>query len=241
MRLHNLFCRSMLAACCCLAMDKGALWADGVTRSVEPVEGGCKVTLAWDFSGKVESDLIIEERLAEGWTVDGSTVPFGSLDATWFSGPVAKFAVKPMLLASAGSITFTVVPVGDDPAGSSSGKWMMYLSGTMRKGTVVGDSAIASIGGTNGASQTNGSSGATAVETAVAISSFKVLGGGAIELSYSGVAKAGTIVVEGCQGLGKGWNEIQRSAASLGDGKVVMSSDDAAGCSFFRMKLLTEE
>jgi len=241
MRLQNLFCRSMLAACCCMAMAKSPLLADGVTRSVEPVEGGCKVTLAWDFSGKVESDLIIEERLPEGWTVDDSTVPFGSFDATWFSGPVAKFAVKPSLLASAGSISFTVVPGGDDPAGSSSGKWMMYLSGAMRKGTVAGDSSIASLGGTNGTSVANGTSDTTEVETALAISSFKVLGGGAIELTYSGVAKVGTIVVEGCQGLGKGWNEVKRATASIGDGKVVMSSDDAAGCSFFRMKLLTEE
>ena len=252
MRLDNLLhvrrsldtapCRVVLAACCCMALAKSPLLADGVTRSVEPVAGGCRVTLAWDFSGKVESDLIIEERFGEGWAVDGSTVPFGSLDATWLSGPVAKFAVKPSLLASAGSISFTVVPGGDGLACPTSGKWMMYLSGTLRKGAVAGDSALASLVGTTGTPQVGGTSDVQEkAETPVAISSFKVLGRGAIELSYSGVAKSGTIVVEGCRGLGRGWSEIKRATAASGDGKVVISPDDLGGCSFFRMKLLTEE
>ena len=111
-RFHGSGLRPFLAACACAALMQGALFAEGVTRTVEPVLGGCRVTLAWDFSGSVESDLILEERFAAGWTVDGATVPFASLDASWLSGTVARFAVKPSLLSQAGSITFTIVSDG---------------------------------------------------------------------------------------------------------------------------------
>ena len=90
--------KKRLAALACLASN--LLLADGVTRSVEPVPGGCRITLAWEFSGKVESDLIIEERFAPGWSVVDSTVPFGSLDASWLSGHMARFAVKSAMVST---------------------------------------------------------------------------------------------------------------------------------------------
>ena len=230
----------IFAAFVALAMP---LWADGVARSVEPVAGGCKVTLAWNFSGKVESGLVIEERFPSGWSVVDSTVPFGSLDASWFSCNVARFAVKPSLLSEAGSITFTVAAADGAAEGSVSGDWKMYLSGSLVKGGIVGagvqalasgDGAAAS--GGSGGTETNG----TLVETAVAIKSFNILGD-SIMLTYSGVAKAGTLVVEGCEGLGKAWTEVKRTAVGAGDGSVVFGADDASASRFFRLKLLTEE
>ena len=230
--------KKRLAALACLASN--LLLADGVTRSVEPVPGGCRITLAWEFSGKVESDLIIEERFAPGWSVVDSTVPFGSLDASWLSGHVARFAVKPSLLAGSGSISFTVVPGGSTGPGTVAGDWKMYLSGSLKKGRTGGEDAIkAGVSGTlGGPSCATAGSGEGAV--AVAIKSFKIVSG-AVELEYSGVAKPGILAVEGCEGLGGGWKEIARLPVAAGDGKVSLGLSSAGASRFFRMKLFTEE
>jgi hypothetical protein len=237
--------RARAVAAAFAAIMPFALLADGVTRSVEPVAGGCRVTLAWEFTGKVESDLIIEERLAKGWFVDDATVPFGSLDASWFSGNVARFAVKPTLLANAGSISFMVVYGEGVASGAVAGDWKMYLDGELSKGAVAGQSGLAALSaaaGTNGTDGTTGSAEKTGVvEKAVAITSFKILGGGVVELSYRSVSKAGTIVVEGCEGLGKAWNEVKRVAVNAGDASVRLEPGEIGGSRFFRIKLLTDE
>ena len=182
-RFHGSGLRPFLAACACAALMQGALFAEGVTRTVEPVLGGCRVTLAWDFSGSVESDLILEERFAAGWTVDGATVPFASLDASWLSGAVARFAVKPSLLSQAGSITFTVVSDGATASGAVSGDWKMYRDGALRKGVVSGALVVASLvdAATNGnkavAGGESGASGSAAGGTSLAITSFKMTKG----------------------------------------------------------------
>lgn len=232
-------------ACALVALAQCGLYADGMTRSLEPVAGGCKVTLAWEFSGKIESDLVIEERFAQGWAVADSTVPFGSLDASWFSGSVARFAVKPSLLGSAGSISFTVVCGESTAAGNVAGDWKMYCDGALRKGAVTGESVMSAladgVGGgcaAGGAAEASGTG--SMVETAVAVKSFKVVAGG-IELGYSGVTKAGTLVVEGCEGLGKSWKEVARATVPSGDGKVSVKQDNVGTSRFFRMKLLTVE
>ncbi len=233
--------KAALALCACIAFAQCPVVADGVIRSVEPVAGGCRVTLAWDFSGNVESDLIIEERLAQGWTVDDSTVPFSSLDASWFSGAVARFAVKPSMLSEAGSISFTVV--SGDPAlpGTVAGDWKMYLSGSLRKGAVAGADGLSALAADSSSVGKTGSAAASSSETAVAIASFKVLPGGVVELSYSSLGKSGTLVVEGCEGFGKAWTEVSRTAVSSDDGKVSLESAEVGSCRFFRLKLLTEE
>lgn len=241
-----------LALCLGCALS-GAAYADGVTRSVEPVAGGCKVTLAWEFSGKVESDLVIEERLAPGWAVDDATVPFGSLDASWFSGSVARFAVKPALLSQAGSISFTVVPGEGATSGMAKGDWKMYLAGELRKGNVSGTSemtvpVVAQSGsGTSGNSGNSGTSGSSdnskasgISETSVAIASFKV-SGGVVELSYSGAPRAGTLAVEGCETFGKPWNVLKLVPIAAGDGKIALTQDESGKCRFFRLKLQWEE
>ena len=231
---------SMTALCVCTALECGSLFADGVTRSVEPVPGGCKVTLAWEFTGKVESDLVIEERLAQGWSVDSATVPFASLDASWFSGGVARFAVKPALLTEAGVISFTLMSDTGIACGTVSGDWKMYLNGALRKGGIAGQNTLNAIPMKTVASGTVGATGTTGTaETPVAITSFEIVGG-AVELSYSGVGKVGTLVVEGCAGLGKPWMEVKRNAVSAGHGKVILQLSEADGCNFFRIKLLTE-
>ena len=238
------FCYS-LALATLVALAQGDLHADGVTRSVEPVVGGCKVTLAWEFSGRVESDLVIEERFAQGWAVADSTVPFGSLDASWFSGSVARFAVKPSLLGSAGSISFTVVCGEFIAAGLAAGDWKMYCDGALRKGAVTGESvmtaladAVSGSGATSGVAEASGTG--SVEEAAVAVKSFKVVTGG-IELGYSGVTKDGTLVVEGCDGLGKSWNEVAIAAVPPGDGTVFVKQDNVGTSRFFRMKLLPVE
>ena len=232
----------------CVTFVPTFVWADVVTRSVEPVASGCKVTLSWDFAGSVESALVIEERFAPGWTVDGSTVPFGSLDASWLSGNVARFAVKPSLLAEAGSISFIVDSGEGATAGTVTGDWKMYLAGSLQKGTVVGSGALAALSANEGAAGTLGAAGTAGVagnvsiiEKAVAITSFKMLGGGVVELSYSGIERAGTLVVEGCEGLGKPWSEVRRDVVQAGSGNVRMEPGESAGLRFFRLKLLTEE
>lgn len=229
----------------CFCMAVTSVFADGVTRTVEPVPGGCEVTIAWEFSGKVESDLIIEERFPQGWSVDDSTVPFGSLDASWFSGRMARFAVKPGLLSEAGSISFTVMSGEGGTSGAVSGDWKLYLGGGLRKGRTAGADGLAALSGATAAGTAAGTGAAAAGTGAaagkpVAITSFKVVGG-AIELSYSGVGEAGTLVVEGGRGLvGKSWAEIKRLAVAAGDGKVEVGLGEAAGCCFFRIKFLSE-
>lgn len=258
--------RPFLAACACAALMQGALFAEGVTRAVEPVPGGCRVTLAWEFSGRVESDLILEERFAPGWTVDGATVPFGSLDASWLSGSVARFAVKPSLLAQAGSISFTVVADGASTSGMVAGDWKMYLDGSLRKGTVAGAVAVASLGGAatdgtgtagDGAAGTPGSTGAG---TGIAITAFKMTdgatrvsalsngagaraqsGGTLFEFAYAGLERSGTLVVEGCETLGGAWTAVKRVAASAGDGTVALTPGEAGDNRFFRLKFVAEE
>ncbi len=234
----------VVTLCLGLAVS-GPLWADGVTRTVESVSGGCKVTLAWEFSGRVESDLIIEERLASGWTVDTKTVPFDLLDATWFSDHVARFAVKPTLLAKAGSINFTVIPAEGSAPGAVSGGWKMYLDGTLEKGTVGGDFALAAAAGTSTDSSMGSTSSGTAASTPVAkplaVTSFKMLNGGGCQLSYRGARMAGTVVVEGCESLGKKWIELTRAAKSAGDGAIKLDAEGLKGCRFMRMKILVTE
>lgn len=235
----------VLALCACVALSWRPLFADGVTRQVEPVPGGCRVTLAWDFSGKVDSDLVIEERFRQGWYVDNSTVPFGMLDASWFSGSTARFAVKPSVLAAAGSISFVVVP-GDVAAPSTvSGNWKIYIDGTRMKGSVSGQQELQSLGGALAVNKSSVRSGVKAssnvVKASVAITSFKMTDGLFRELAYSGVAVSGILVVEGCEGLGKAWKEIKRMAVSAGDGIVALEPREAGSCCFMRLKLLTDK
>ena len=243
---------SVLALCLGLSFVQGSLWADGVTRSLEPVVGGCKVTLAWAFSGKVESDLIIEERLAPGWTVDSTTVPLVLLDATAFSGSVARFALKPTLLSNAGSFSYVVRPIAETDSGTVSGDWQMYLGGALRNGSVSGQTGLSFFATATHflqADQTTAFAGAAdsdaasqSVETAVAIAAFKVLDESHVRLSYVGLKKAGTLYVEGCVGLGRDWRPITSKAVSAGDGEVELSTSTVDGTfCFYRMKLLTTE
>ena len=240
------FVQTMAVVLCLgLVLAQGSLWADGVTRSVEPLPGGCKVTLAWAFSGKVESDLVIEERFAPGWSVDDATVPFGSLDATWFSGTVARFAVKNSLLATPGSISFTVKSRIGVVSGTVAGDWQAYLGGLPQKGAVAGNTALA-VSALASQSQAGGAADSAAnakiVEKAVSIASFKIVGGSQIELSYRGLSTAGTLVVEGCEGLGKTWTEVKRvENVPAGEGKVTLTQEEAGVCRFYRMKLFTTE
>ena len=238
-----------LALCCCMALSQNALFG-GVTRTIKQVSGGCRVTLAWDFSGSVESDLIIEERFSQGWLVDDSTVPFSSLDAMWFSGGVIRLAVKSTSLAKAGSISFKVAPGEVGANGQASGDWKLYLGGKLREGSVVGQKSLSvpqessptpGTAGTIGTSGTDVTAGTTVVEMPVAISSFKMRDGAFRELSYSGLSKAGTLVVEGCEGLGGEWREVKRLAVAAGDGSLLLESGEVGGCCFMRLKLLTKE
>ena len=230
--------KKRLAALACLASN--LLLADGVTRAVEPVPGGCRVTLAWEFSGKVESDLIIEERFAPGWSVVDSTVPFSSLDASWLSGHMARFAVKPSLLAGAGSISFTVVPGESAVAGAIAGNWKMYLSGSLKNGAIGGNDALQEGGSDAAGGQSGAAAGSGEDAVAVAIKSFKIVPG-AVELEYSGVAKPGILAVEGCEGLGGAWKEIARLPVAAGEGKVSLGLSNVGASRFFRMKLFAEE
>ncbi len=143
--------RSEMVACALvgLALAQGPLFGDGVTRLVEPLPGGCKVTLAWDFTGKVESDLVIEERFPADWSVDDATVLLDSLDAKWSADGVARFAVKPSALGERGAISFAVVARGGSAEpGKVSGDWKMYLDGKLREGTVDGRDGLSALAGT---------------------------------------------------------------------------------------------
>lgn len=233
---------SVFALCLGLALAQGSLWADGVTRSVEPVSGGCKVTLAWAFSGKVESDLVIEERLASGWSVDGESVSRDSLDAWCCTNSIARFAVNPTNVLN-GSISFRI---NGTSGGTVVGTWQLYLNGELRKGSVGGDSdlkvsvvanAVQSIPATGPSMETQTSK----VWRAIPIKSFRITANSSCELSYE-ATETGTLVVEGCEGLGKTWAEVKRvEKVSAGDGNVTLTQGEAGACRFYRMKLLTTE
>ena len=235
-------CGLKLALVFCLGLAQGSLWADGVMRSVESGSAGCKVTLAWTFSGKIESDLVIEERFSSGWLVDGSTVPVKSLDATWLPGSVARFAVKPTL-AKSGSISFMVTPADASVTGTIAGDWKMYLNGALQQGSILGTGSLrCARAGEQAQEALTAREATTCVELPVAISSFRVLGDGDSELTYSGVAKVGTLVVEGCENLGKPWREIRRvEDVRPGGGTVVLGAVESKGLHFMRIKLITEE
>lgn len=243
---------SVLALCLGMLLAQCSLWADGVKRSLEPVSGGCKVTLAWELSGKVCSDLIIEERLAPGWIVDSATVPFALLDATAFPGSVAKFAIKPTLLSNTGSFCFVVKPVGEVDSGTVSGDWRMYLDGTLQKGCISGQTCLSFLASatrylkagqaTISGGEANSSGGSQSAETAVAIAAFKVVDESHVLLSYAGLRNSGTLYVEGCVGLGRGWRPIMSRAVPAGDGEVELSTSTVDGTfCFYRMKVLTTE
>ena len=241
--------RSACALCMVLTLVQGVLWADVVvSRSITPKAGGCTVELSWEVSGKVESDLIIEERFSEGWSVDLDTLtPVDSLDAKWASpsASVARFAVKPSSLTSKSSISFDVKATEGITAGTVAGDWRMYLDGALKKGSVSGDAGLAAnslVHQNQAGGAANLAANAKTVETAVSIASFKVLGGSLIELSYKGLTKTGTLVVEGCEGLGKTWTKVKCvESVPIGDGNVTLTQEEVGECRFYRMKLLTEE
>lgn len=236
--------KSLIWGFLCIFAMRGTLFAQGVTRSIESVPGGCAVTVAWELAGKVESDLIVEERFDAGWAVDDTTVPFASLDASWINGNVARFAIKPSLLSKAGSITFTVKNTSASQSGKVAGDWKIYLGGQLRKGSVTGDALLtASVdtGVVDGPSAGDATSTVKTVEVAVPIKSFRMIGADKIELVYSSLAKAGTLVVNGCNGLGKEWKPVKRISVSAGDGSVILGTDEVGQCRFFKLKLETKE
>jgi hypothetical protein len=210
------------------------------------------VTLSWEFSGRVGSDLIIEERLAPGWIVDSATVPLVLLDATAFSGSVARFALKPTLLSNTGSFCFVVKPIDEVDSGMVSGDWQMYLGGTLQKGSVSGQTDLSFFATathylqagktTTSGSEANSNADSQSAETAVAIAAFKVVDESHVRLSYVGLRNPGTLCVEGCVGLGRGWRPIVSKAVSAGDGEVELSTSTVDGTfCFYRMKVLTTE
>lgn len=232
-----------------LTLAQGVVWADVVvTRSVTPKAGGCTVELSWEVSGKVESDLIIQENFSEGWSADlGTVTPTNSLDAKWASpsNPVVRFAAKPSSLSSKASISFDVKATEGAPAITVAGDWRMYLDGALKRGNVaeaMGLAANSLVHQNQTGGAANLAANAKTVETAVSIASFKVLGGSLIELSYKGLTKTGTLVVEGCEGLGKTWTKVKCvESVPIGDGNVTLTQEEAGECRFYRMKLLTEE
>lgn len=233
-----------------VALGLSSLWADGVTRSTVQVTGGCKVTLSWTFAGSVESDLVIEEQFAAGWSVDTSTVPYDKLDASWVSttasGAIARFAVKPSLLAGgAGSISYVVRPAAGMTTGIVSGNWRLYLNGALQKSMVAGGTALSALASApklmKRVSMSVRSAGEQTVEIPVVIKSFKLVDSSQIELSYDGLPKAGTLVIEGCENLGKAWSEIARTEVEPGNGAVAVKTEDVGTRRFMRMKLLTRE
>lgn len=219
-----------------VALAHGALFADGVRRSVEAVAGGCRVTLAWSFSAKAESDLVIEERLSEGWSVDGSTVPFSSLDASSFTSGGARFAVKPELLAKDGSISFVVRAAEGTPACIADGDWRMYLGGQLRHSVITGSARLSVAGGSSEDGDSVG--GGDGVE--IDITSFKVVDAVFREVSYAAVGGYGTLVVEGCAGLDGEWKEIKRVVVPAGEGRVILKIREVGDCRFLRLKFFKE-
>lgn len=243
---------SVLVLCLGLLLARCPLLADGVKRSLEPVSGGCKVTLSWELSGRVGSDLIVEERLAQGWVVDSTTVPFALLDATAFSGSVAKFALKPTLLSNTGSFCFVVKPIGEVGSGTVSGDWRMYMDGTLQKGSISGQTSLSFLAtatrylqaaqATTSGGETNSNGDSQSANAAVAIAGFKVVDESHVRLSYTGLRNSGTLYVEGCVGLGRDWRPIISRAVPAGDGEVELSTSTVDGTfCFYRMKVLTTE
>ena len=237
--------RSACALCMVLTLVQGALWADVVvTRSITPKVGGCTVELSWEVSGKVESDLIIEERFSEGWSVDLDTLtPVDSLDAKWASpsASVARFAVKPSLLSSKSSISFDVKATEGISAGTVAGDWRMYLDGALKKGSVSGDAGLAVQESKTLSKSVMDTSGTKTVEMAVTIASMSILGDSGVKLAYKNLPKAGTLVVEGCENLGAGWVKIAERTVSAGDCEIELTSQEVGSRHFMRTKLLTEE
>ena len=229
----------MLLAAVFAAALAGESFAEGVIRTIKPISGGCKVTLAWEFSEKAGSDLILEEQLASGWKVATESVPFNLLDATWFSGSTARFAVKRALAAKAGSISFNVFADKSAVAGAVKGGWMIYLGGKLKDKVTDGAVALTLGGtGTGGGAVAGGGSGSVSEGEQIAITSFKLLNDGQVELAYAGVAQAGMIVIEGCEGLDLPWVELKRLSVSAGDGKVILTTGEVGGSRFIRIKLL---
>lgn len=227
-----------------LTLAQGAVWADGVTRSVEPVSGGCKVTLAWAFSGKVESDLVIEERFPTGLSVE--SIQADLLDAAWFTNSIVRFAVNPTNVAN-GSISFTITSDSAHDVGKIAGNWQLYLDGALQHGPVGGvddlpaSGAVALIPSSTKLSGLGVAEQAVEVEIPVPIKAFKVEAGPQFVLSYAGLPADGILVVEGCAGLGQGWGAAKRENVRAGDGSVVLNAKEAEGFRFYRMKLLTME
>lgn len=212
--------------------------ANGVKRTIN----GCTVTLKCVFTGPVESDLVIEEQFTSGWTIDTSSVQLSDLDAFWSTNAVptaiARFAVPPNLATNGYVITYKVKP-GETPVdGSVSGGWKMHLGGKLGKSDITGDTPLRASAVALAAGQATGHPGESTVETPVSIAAFEVLSSSRIKLSYAGLTKPGSLVVEGCENLGKPWGEVKREQVSAGNGSVEL---DAKGCKFYRMKLVSEE
>lgn len=237
--------RSACALCMVLTLVQGALWADVVvTRSITPKAGGCTVELSWEVSGKVESDLIIEERFSEGWSADLDTLtPTNSVDAKWASpsASVARFAVKPSSLTSKSSISFDVKATEGITVGTVAGDWRMYLDGALKKGSVSGGAGLAVQESKTLSKSVMGTSGTKTVETAVTIASMSILGDSGVKLAYKNLPKDGTLVVEGCENLGAGWVKIAERTVSVGDCEIELTAQEVGSRHFMRTKLLTEE
>ena len=212
--------------------------ADGVTRTIQRTADGCCVTLAWSFESKIQSDLIIEERLAAGWSVNSDTVPFGSLDASWFNGSTVRFAIKPAMLKEPGSISFVIVAADGATDCVVSGEWQMYLGGkyckayvggaTVASSAAVADSGEASAGGSS-------ESGDETEDRQLKISEFKIIPGGGAEIVYSGASKQGTMVVLGCENLGGNWQTVKEIVIGVGGGKVTVSAEEVGKCNFMKI------
>lgn len=224
-----------------LTLAQGAVCAN-VTRTITPGSGGCEVKLEWSFSGKVESDLVIEERFPTGWSVE--SIQADLLDAAWFTNSIVRFAVNPTNVLN-GSISFRV---SGSSSGTIVGTWQLYLNGKLQKGTVGGganlpaSSAVALIPSSGEVSGHEVKAQAVEVAIPVAIKAFKVEAGPQFVLSYAGLPSAGTLVVEGCAGLGQDWLEAKRKEGVVaGDGSVTLNAEEAKGFRFYRMKFLTTE
>lgn len=226
-----------------LTLAQGAVCAN-VTRTITPGSGGCEVKLEWSFSGKVESDLVIEERLPSGWSMVDESVSIKLLDAWCCTNSFVRFAVNPTNVLN-GSISFRV---SGSSSGTIVGTWQLYLNGKLQKGTVGGganlpaSSAVALIPSSGEVSGHEVKAQAVEVAIPVAIKAFKVEAGPQFVLSYAGLPSAGTLVVEGCAGLGQDWLEAKRKEGVVaGDGSVTLNAEEAKGFRFYRMKFLTTE
>lgn len=227
-----------------LTLAQGAAWA-GVTRTITPCSDGCEVKLEWSFSGKVESDLVIEERIPAGWSMKDSSVSTDSLDAWCCTNSIVRFAVNPNHVTN-GSIVVTLESDSAQAGGRIAGNWQLYLDGTLTSGSVGGRLDLPVSASAN-AQQPVSTSGALptvqAVEVwqAIPIKSFKFAADSSCELSYE-APKIGTLVVEGCEGLGKDWMTVKSvENVPAGAGTVTVEKDKTGNCRFYRMKLMTKE